>query len=89
MADRPSSRQAVDGRRIREVIADQPLSALRVEPHAVVSDDAGGLLAAMLQGMQPERGNGGGVRMVKDSEDAALLAQSVAVGVEVVFVWRI
>jgi len=39
--------------------------------------------------MQPERGNGGGVRVVKDSEDAALLAQPVAVRVEAVFVWRI
>ena len=88
VADRLSARQSVDGRRIREVIANQPLSALRVEPHPVVSDDAGGLLAAMLQGMQPERGNGGGVRMVKDTEDAALLAQPVAVGVEAVFAWR-
>ena len=68
--------------RAREVIANQPLAALRVEPHAVESDDAGGLLAAMLQGMQAERGNGGGVGMVENAEDAALLAQSVAVGVE-------
>src|SRR5580698_4369043 len=89
MADGPSPRQAIDGRRIREVIADQPLAALRVKPDAVESDNAGSFLAAMLQGMQPEHGNGGGVRMIKDSEDAALLAQPVAVGVEFVFVWRI
>ena len=49
MADRPASWQAVDGRRVREMIANQPLPALRVEPHAVIGDDAGGLLAAMLQ----------------------------------------
>ena len=89
MADGPASRQAVDCRRIREVIADQPLSAFRVEPHPVVGDDAGGLLAAVLQSVEAKRGDGGGVRMVKDSEDAALLAQPVAVGVEAVFVWRI
>jgi hypothetical protein len=85
MADGPSPRQAIDRRSIREVIADQPLAALRVEPDAVESDNAGGFLAAMLQRMQPERGNGGGVRMVEDAEDAALLAQPVAIGVEVVF----
>ena len=68
------------------MVADQPLPALRVEPHAVESDDAGGLLAAMLQGMQPKRGDRGGVGMVENAEDAALLAQSVAVGVEVGFV---
>ena len=89
MADRRASRQAVDGRRIREVVADQPLPALRVEPDAVESDDAGGLLAAMLQRMEAKRGDGGGVRMVKNAEDAALLAQSVAVGVEAGFVGRI
>ena len=32
--------------------------------------------------MQAKRGDGGGVRMVENAEDAALLAQSVAVGVE-------
>ena len=82
MADRRASRQAVDGRGAREVIADQPLPALRVEADAVESDDAGGLLAAMLQGVQAERGDGGGVGVIENAEDAALLAQSVAVGVE-------
>ena len=75
--------------RAREVVADQPLPALRVEPDAVESDDAGGLLAAMLQRMQAERGNGGGVRMIENAEDAALLAQSVAVGVEAGLVRRV
>ena len=75
--------------RAREVIADQPLSALRVEPDAVEGDDAGGLLAAMLQRVQAERGDGGGVGMVENAEDAALLAQPVAVGVEAGFVRRI
>ena len=82
MADRRPSRQAVDGRGVGEVIADQPLAALRVEPHAVESDDAGGLLAAMLQRVQAKRGDRGGVGMIEDAEDAAFLAQPVAVGVE-------
>ena len=89
MADRQSPREAVDGRGVGEVVADQPLPALRMKPHAVVSDDAGGFLATMLQSMQAKRGNGGGVGMVKNAEDAAFLAQSVAVGVEVGFVGRI
>ena len=38
----------------------------------------------MLQRMQPERGDGGRVRMVENAEDAARLAQPVAVGVEAV-----
>ena len=88
VADGRASRQSVDGRGIREVIANQPLSAFRVEPDAVESDDACRLLATMLKRMQPERGNGGGVGMVKDSKDAALFTQSVAVGVEVVFASR-
>ena len=51
--------------------------------------EAGGLLAAMLQGMKAKRGNGGGVRVVENAEDAALLAQPVAIGVEIVFAWRV
>src|ERR1700733_5931354 len=89
MANGRASRQAVDGRRIREVVADQPLPALRVEPDAVESHDAGGLLAAMLQRMQAQRGNGRGVRMIENAEDAARLAQSVAVGVEAGLVRRV
>jgi hypothetical protein len=60
-----------------------------MEPNAVESDDAGGLLAAMLQRMQPERGNGGGVGVIENAEDATLFAQSVAVGVEAGFVRRV
>ncbi len=47
---------------------------------AVEGDDAGRLLAAMLQGMQPERGDRRGVGMAENSEDAAFLTQPVGVG---------
>ena len=50
---------------------------------AVEGDDAGRLLAAMLQGVQAERRDGRGVRMAEDAEDAAFLAQRVAVEVKV------
>ena len=82
MADRRATRQAVDGRGARKMVANQPLPALRVKPHAVVSDDARGFLAAMLQSMEAKRGDGGGVGMIENAKDAALLAQSVAVRVE-------
>src|SRR6516225_10386420 len=75
MADRRPPGQAVDGRGVGEVIADQPLPALGMEPRAVESDDARGLLATMLQRMQPERDDRGGVGVIEYAEDPALLAQ--------------
>jgi hypothetical protein len=48
-----------------------------MEALAVEADDAGGLLAAVLQRMQPERGDGGGVGMAENAEHAAFLAQAV------------
>ena len=54
-----------------------------MEALAVERDDAGGLLAAMLQGVQAERGDRGGVRMAEDAEHAAFLAQPVAVEVDI------
>ena len=88
VADRRPPGQAVDGRAAREVIADQPLPALRVEPDAVESDDAGGLLAAMLQRVQPERDDRRGVGVIEDAEDATFLAQPVAVRIEAAFARR-
>ena len=54
-----------------------------MEALAVEGDDAGRFLAAMLQRVQAERGDGGGVGMAEDAEDAAFLAQRVAVEIEV------
>ena len=45
--------------------------------------DAGGFLAAMLQRVQAERRDGGGVRMAEDAEHAAFLVQAVLVQVDV------
>ena len=60
-------------------IADEAEAALGMEALAVVGDDAGGFLAAMLERVQPERGDGGCVGMTVDAEDAAFFAQPVAV----------
>ena len=57
-----------------EGVADEAEPAFTVKPGSVKGDDAGGLLAAMLQGVQPEGGNGGGFGMAEDAEHAAFLA---------------
>ena len=66
------------------MVADEPEAALRIEPIAIEGDDAGGFLAAMLKGMQPERRDGGGVRMAENPEDPAFLAQTIRVGIKFV-----
>ena len=55
MADRGMARQLVDHRAAAENVADQADGAMAVEVRAVEGDDAGGLLAAVLQRMQAER----------------------------------
>ena len=71
--------QAVDDLASGEVIADQAETALGVEMVAVEGDDAGGFLAAMLQGVQAERGDRCGIGMAENAEHAAFLVQAVVV----------
>jgi hypothetical protein len=54
-----------------------------VEDRSVERDDARRLLAAVLQGVEPERRDGGGIRMPVDAEDAAFFTQGIAVEVQV------
>ena len=61
----------------------RPSLRSEMEDAPVEGDDAGRLLAAMLQRVQAERGDRGGVGMAVDAEDAAFLAQRVAVEVEI------
>ena len=74
MADRGGAGQALDHLAAGEGVADQAEPPLAVKPGAVEGDDAGGLLAAMLQGVQSERGDGGGFGVAEDAEHAAFLA---------------
>ena len=74
--------QAVDHLAAGKVVADQTHAALGVEALAVERDDAGGLLAAVLQGVEAERGDRGGVGMAEYAEHAALFAQPVGVRIE-------
>ena len=45
-----------------------------MEAAAVERDDAGGFLAAMLERVQSECGDGGGLGVAEDAEHAAFLA---------------
>ena len=83
MADRRHAGQPLDHLAPREGVADQAEPALGMETAAVERDDAGRFLAAMLQGVQAERRDGGRVRMPENAEHAAFLAQPVAVQIEV------
>ncbi len=74
MADRGIAGQALDHLAARKGVADQAEPAFGMKPVAVERDDAGGLLAAVLQGVQSERGDGGGVGVAEDAEHAAFLA---------------
>ena len=53
-----------------------------MEPLAVEGDDARRLLPAMLQGVEPQRGDRGGVGVSENAEHAAFLAQPIVVEVE-------
>ena len=51
---------------------------MRAELLAVIGDDAGRLLAAMLQRVQPERGQRRRVGVPVDPENAAFLVETIA-----------
>ncbi len=78
VADRRVALEPLHHRLAREDVAHLAQIAVGVELPAVVGDDAGGLLAAVLQRVQAQRGVGGRVRAPVDAEDAALLARLVA-----------
>ncbi len=79
VADGDAAGQLLDHPGVAEIVADQAHAAMGVEAGAVEAGDAGGFLAAMLQGMQAQRGDRGGVGHVPDAEDAAFLVQGVVV----------
>ena len=78
VADGGVAGKALDHLAAGEGVADEAEPAFTVKSGAVEGDDAGGLLAAMLQGVQSERGDGGGLGVAEDAEHAAFLAQRVA-----------
>ena len=77
VAHRHVAFQPLDHRARGEMVADQADTAFGMKVVPVEADDAGGFLAAMLERMQTERGQGRGIGMIEDAEDAALLVQPV------------
>jgi len=77
VADGAVAGQAVEDVLLGEGIADQADMALDVELAAVIRDDAGGFLAAMLQGVQPERDDGRRVLPSENAEYAAFVVEMV------------
>src|ERR1700720_2261624 len=82
MADCGIAGQTVDDLAPRKGVADQAETTLGVEALAVEGDDAGRFLAAVLQGVQAERGNRGRVRVAENAEYAALFAQPIGIEIE-------
>ena len=58
----------------REIVADEAHAALGMELAPVIGDDARGFLAAMLEGVETERCDSRGIRVVENAEDPAFLA---------------
>ena len=48
-----------------------------MELTAIIRNDAGGFLAAMLEGVKAKRRNSGGIGVIENSEDAAFFPQPV------------
>ena len=82
MADGGLAGKAVDDGGAGEVIADETLAPLGMKALAVEGDDAGRLLAAVLQGVQAERDDRRRVGVAEDPEDAAFLVQAVLVEID-------
>ncbi len=77
VTDRHIALEAVDDAGLVEVVADEAEATLGVELGAVIGDDAGRLLAAVLERVQAERGQGRGIGVPKNTEDPAFLAESI------------
>ena len=77
MADGAAALQPVHDRLLGEGVADQADMPLDVELGAVIGDDAGRLLSAMLQRMKPQRDDRGGVLPSEDAEHAAFVVEMV------------
>src|ERR1700681_3509377 len=78
MADRGVAGESLDHLAAGEGVADEAKPPLRMEPAAVEGNDARGLLAAMLQGVQSKSCDGRRFGVAEDAEYAALLAERVA-----------
>ncbi len=81
MADGHRAGQPFGEVAVAEGLADLLGVALPVEPLAVVAGDPAGFLAAVLKGVQAERGEGAGVIRAEDPENPAFQPGGVVVRV--------
>src|SRR5258708_39609597 len=79
MADRSAAAQSPDDFLGAEIIADMAKSAVRVELPTIIGDDAGGLLAAMLQRVQPQRSERRRIGVPIHPEHAAFFMEMIGV----------
>lgn len=84
MADGRAAFQAGNHFGLGKDIADQAMFAFGIEALAVTGGDAARFLAAMLEGVHTEDGNGAGVIYAKDAKYPAFKAGAVIVGVTLV-----
>ena len=80
VTQRDVAAQAADHVDLVEVVADEAETALGMEVRAVVGDDAGCFLSAMLQSVKAERGQRRGVLVAEDAEHPALFAKAIVFG---------
>ena len=71
------------------MIADQAHAAFGIKAFAVKGDDAGGFLAAMLEGVEAEGGERCRIGMAVNAEDTAFFPQAVTVDVEIFCHWPV
>jgi hypothetical protein len=77
MADGRVALQPVDDGAGCKVVADEAEAPLGMKPFPVEGDDACAFLAAMLEGVEAERRQGRGVRMIEDAENAAFFMEPI------------
>ena len=78
MADRRAARQAAEALGA-EHVGHPPHGLLDVQRRAVGGRDPGGLLAPVLERVETQVGEVGGLRVVEDAEEAALVVELVVV----------
>ena len=73
MADRPVAFESFDFTLVAEYLGQQTRSAMTDEMTVIVGDNAGTLLTTMLQRVQTEVSESGGVRVAPNAENTAFL----------------
>ncbi len=79
VADSGITREPLDDVFRTETVADQAQGPMSMKVFAVERDDPGRLLAAMLERVEPQRGQRGRVVVAKDAKNAAFLVKFVIV----------